>query len=159
MPVNLLLALDGSEHSMKSARYVADLLRGRDDVSITLFHVLACLPSLTLEYYEGLAQTVRVPERDWVKDAKASANEFLQEAKDVLQEAGFTDEQIRMKFSTPIQESSNVAHTICRECRNEQYDTIVIGKHGHSRIHEFLIGSVAEKVVRHTNKCVVWVIE
>ena len=53
----------------------------------------------------------------------------------------------------------NRRYAICKECQAGDYDTIVIGKHGHSKIHEFLIGSVAEKVVRHTNGCVVWVVE
>jgi nucleotide-binding universal stress UspA family protein len=158
MNAKMLLALDGSEHSMKLAHYVADLLGKQIGVSITLFHVLSDIPALTLGYYEGIASTVIPPKQDWIQLEKDEANRCFEQVKNVFLEAGFGDEQILIKCSNP-QHGSKVALAICKESKSDDYDTVVVGKHGHSKIHEFLIGSVAEKVVRHTKDRTVWVIE
>lgn len=44
-------------------------------------------------------------------------------------------------------ERGDAAATILRVARDEQADLIVMGSHGHSRIHRALLGSVSEKVL------------
>jgi nucleotide-binding universal stress UspA family protein len=46
------------------------------------------------------------------------------------------------------------ADEIVNFCRKKRYDLIVIGTQGKSAIQRFLIGSVAENVVRHSGKIV-----
>lgn len=45
--------------------------------------------------------------------------------------------------------SSNAADGICNYARKEQVDLIVVATHGRTGLAHLLIGSVAEKVVRH----------
>ncbi|HYC82803.1 MAG TPA: universal stress protein, partial [Solirubrobacterales bacterium] len=44
-------------------------------------------------------------------------------------------------------ERGEAAATILRIAREEESDLIVMGSHGHSRIHRALLGSVSEKVL------------
>jgi nucleotide-binding universal stress UspA family protein len=45
-------------------------------------------------------------------------------------------------------ERGDAAETIIRIARDDDQDLIVMGSHGHSRIHRALLGSVSEKVLR-----------
>jgi nucleotide-binding universal stress UspA family protein len=45
-------------------------------------------------------------------------------------------------------ERGDAADTIIRIARDDDQDLIVMGSHGHSRIHRALLGSVSEKVLR-----------
>lgn len=49
------------------------------------------------------------------------------------------------------------AEVICKTAAEEKADTIIIPTHGHSGLAHMLLGSVAEKVVRHA-KCSVLVV-
>jgi len=42
----------------------------------------------------------------------------------------------------------NAAHEIVRYAEEEKMDLIVIATHGHTGFHHFVVGSVAEKVIR-----------
>ncbi|HEY2052976.1 MAG TPA: universal stress protein, partial [Solirubrobacterales bacterium] len=44
-------------------------------------------------------------------------------------------------------EHGEIALTILKVVAEEQYDLLVMGSHGHSRVHRALLGSVSEKVL------------
>lgn len=160
MTSRILLALDGSEPSMKAARYVAALLANRSDIYVTLFHVLATVPTALIEA-GGLWILSDKSDHDrhrisWTEATKAVENEILEPARELFKQKGFRDQQLQIKC-IPIE--TDVAHDILKECENGNYDTVVIGKRGLSRIRTFLTGSVTEKVVRHADGRAVWVIE
>lgn len=163
MKTQILLALDGSEPSMNAARYVANLLKERHGVSVTLFHVFGP-GSPSMLKGGGLWISVDVKNEldrrkvtlDMVEDAIES--EIFQPAREIYLQAGFRDEQIQAKCAIPHDES-DVAHEILKTCEEGNYDTIVMGKRGLSRVRTFLTGSVTEKVVRHGTGHAVWVIE
>ena len=45
-------------------------------------------------------------------------------------------------------ERGNAAETILAIAREEEHDLVVMGSHGHSRVHRALLGSVSEKVLK-----------
>jgi nucleotide-binding universal stress UspA family protein len=47
-------------------------------------------------------------------------------------------------------ERGDPAATIMRIAREEAHDLVVMGSHGHSRIHRALLGSVSEQVLRNS---------
>ena len=164
MKPKILLALDGSEPSMKAAHYVANLLGNRTDVSVTLFHVLSPIPSSLLESsgYE-IPSTLWEAEfkrrkASWEQSQQAFESELFEQVREVFKGAGFRDEQIQTKYVVRRSES-DAAHEILKECEEGDYDTVVMGKRGLSRIRTFLTGRVTEKVVRHAKGRAVWVIE
>lgn len=167
MRAKILLALDGSEPSMKAAQYVANLLGNQPDVFVTLFHVLSSIPPSLLEHGGDEASPTEASEAEveferqrtsWIEAKQAVECQFFDSVRQMFKQVGFRDEQIQTKCSAPIPES-DVAHEILQECQEGGYDTVVMGKRGQSRIRAFLTGSVTEKVVRHVKGCAVWVIE
>ncbi len=63
----------------------------------------------------------------------------------------------KVKIKNVTQRSVSPADEILNYARNNQHDLIVMGTHGRSAITHFLVGSVAEKVVRHSSCPVVTV--
>jgi nucleotide-binding universal stress UspA family protein len=51
----------------------------------------------------------------------------------------------------------HAADALVRKARNEAFDLIVIGHTGHSRLHQFFLGSTADRVVEHAS-CAVLVV-
>jgi nucleotide-binding universal stress UspA family protein len=162
---NILLALDGSAHSMQSAYYVANMLSKRDDVRVTLLTVLPIVPpslpvSRVLETVSTRSETeVTFAEKKMLLETAEQEVEqtLFAPVRETFRMAGFTDEQIAGKCLSALP-GSNVAKEIDEECRKGDYDTIVIGKHGHSGIRELVLGSVAEKVIKLVRDRAVWVI-
>ncbi len=50
-----------------------------------------------------------------------------------------------------LSEPGSPAHTIVEVAKSGRYDLIVLGTHGHTGLAHALIGSVAERVVRHAS--------
>jgi universal stress protein A len=73
------------------------------------------------------------------------------------------DARLAEKVGKPIPveavtvEGSGVAHTICAYAEEHGADMIVIASHGRTGLPHLLIGSVAERVVRHA-KCAVMIV-
>jgi nucleotide-binding universal stress UspA family protein len=159
MNSNILLAVDSSESSMKAVRYVAGLLGNNHDISVTLFHALPPVPPALME--SGTLQEadeIHRKEAAWEEAEHKIECKCLEPMIDILKQAGFREEQIQTKHSAPPPEF-DVAHVILEECEEGDYDTVVMGKRGMSRVKSFLVGSVTEKVFRHSKGMAVWVIE
>ncbi len=159
MNSNILLAVDSSTSSIKAVLYVANLLENNHDVSVTLFHVLPSVPhdlfrSGTLQ----VENEINRKKAAWEEAEHKIECKCLEPMIDTLKQAGFSEDQIHAKHAAPLPEF-DVAHVILEECEEGEYDTVVMGKHGMSRVTSFLVGSVTEKVVRHSKGMAVWVIE
>ena len=158
MGAKIMIALDGSEPSMRAARYVANLLGNRPDVLVTLFHVLLPIPPSLLEGSTEYENELKQQRTNWVRDEKAVENSLFAPVREVFRQAGFTQNQIQTKCRTSVNEP-DVAYEILQECQKGDYDTLVMGKRGKSRIQTFLTGSVTEKIFRHAQVHAIWVIE
>ena len=53
-----------------------------------------------------------------------------------------------LDLRTTIARAPNVAHAITEYAHHNAIDLIIVGTHGRSAFHRFLIGSVAERVTR-----------
>jgi nucleotide-binding universal stress UspA family protein len=158
MGTKVLLALDGSESSMRAVRYVANLLGSRTDVLVTLFHVLLPTPPSLLEGGVDYGTELKHQRAIWVKDEKTAENKLFAPVREIFQQAGFRQDQIQTQCRTSVNQM-DVAYEILLECQKGDYDTVVMGKRGKSRIQTFLTGSVTEKVFRHAKVKAIWVIE
>lgn len=159
MNSNILLAVDSSASSTKAVLYVANLLGNNRNISITLFHVLPPMPPDLLESGTLEGETELKSERKHWEEAEHKIEcKCFEPMIDTLKQAGFHKERIQTKHFVPLP-GFDVAHAILEECELENYDTVVMGKRGMSRIERFLIGSVTDKVVRHAKGMAVWVIE
>ncbi len=129
----ILVAVDFSSHS-DHALDMAIELAGKFEAKLDLLHVFD-LPIPVVNPYE-----IAVPPA-YVKDAEESARQKLEERRAKVAQAGIeTEAQLASApISTAITEAASESHV----------DLIVVGTHGHTGLKHALLGSVAERIVRH----------
>jgi nucleotide-binding universal stress UspA family protein len=143
---NILVALDGSENSMLAVDYVAATLAGFD-FKINLFHVIRGNP-------EGGFPFLFFSQKSLDEANKSIASVFDQ-AKHRLTAAGFTSEQINTKV---VVSAFSRAKAIVQEARDGDYGTIVVGRRGLSKVEEFFMGRVSNKIINTIRNRAVWVV-
>ena len=130
---NILVATDFSDSSAVALNYGRDLARSYD-ASLHVVHVIEDL--LALHGPEiGFAYA------DIQRNIEAGVRRDLDSALSV-------DDQQALNARTVITRGRNVSHAITEYAKNNAIDLIIVGTHGRGAIQRFLIGSVAERVMR-----------
>jgi nucleotide-binding universal stress UspA family protein len=132
----VLLALDGSEISMRTVDYVGKILGG-SPLDLCLINV------------------IRGDKREFVKGAKSKISSALEQAKRQLMKSGFDGAQISTRI---IAGAHSRAETIVNEARKGGYGSIVVGRRGLSKVQDFFIGRVSNKVVQLAKREAVWIV-
>ncbi|MEZ5384287.1 MAG: universal stress protein [Prosthecobacter sp.] len=104
---------------------------------------------LLLHVTEPAHTGLRVQTRDLHEEMRKEAEAKLSR---IASEAFGDDANVRLMVK-----QGHPAETICKTALEEEADAIIIPTHGHSGLAHMLLGSVAEKVVRHA-KCSVLVV-
>lgn len=153
-PARILIAIDGSENALNAVKYAGRMVSGAD-VSITLFQVIRSfdfkLPGPDDHFFrppEGAAWPNETREAQSVRTA-------FEKAYESLTAAGIEDRRITTKIVSGVATRSG---TVIAQAMTGGYGTIVIGRKGHSRVGEFHMGRVTNKVVQLAGKAVVWVV-
>lgn len=120
----ILVAIDGSADAVAALEHAATLARDQN----ALMTVLSVVPG------PGAGAAVGEP----IDPAETYAK-LVREATDSLPE----DVGVRTRI-----EHGDPAATILSVAADEDHDLIVMGSHGHGRIHRALLGSVSEGVLR-----------
>jgi nucleotide-binding universal stress UspA family protein len=126
---SILVPLDGSElaeNILTEVEELALLLKAR--ISLVFVSKAHVLPGVN-----PTDAQVRVVKR---------AQEYLENLKEQL-----ADKEMDIGIHTPY---GNPADKILEVCRRHEIDLIAMSTHGRSGIGRWLLGSVAEKVVRHS---------
>jgi nucleotide-binding universal stress UspA family protein len=131
----ILVAVDGSQPSVKAARMAADIAQ-RFGAKLTLIHVV---PKLLLppDVY-GL--TIAEVE----KEHRAYAENLLQKAIELLQEPG-------VQVSTTVLYGSP-AESIAEEAAASDVGMVVIGSRGHGAVARMFLGSVSDRLIHISPK-------
>jgi nucleotide-binding universal stress UspA family protein len=144
-PVNTkyLLAVDGSPNALKAVDFTAASLAGQD-CAFGLIHAVRNEGEAGGQMGEASAR--------W---AKAEVPEMFGAAIERLAAHGFDRRKITTKLTTGVYSR---AGAIVEEAGRGGYGTIVVGRRGLSRVKEFFIGRVSNKVVQVGRKFTVWVV-
>ena len=137
---NILVATDFSEPSRVALEHGKALARSYD-ATLHVLHVVKQVPT----YYGsevGLA-VARLEE----SMARASRRK--------LESAVGNDDDLLVHTSTS--RAPNVAHAINEYARANDIDLVVVGTHGRGAVSRFLMGSVAERIVRSASRPVLTV--
>ena len=139
MPMNVLVATDGSDAAIEAAHRAVELLR--PDAHIMLVSVIPDLedPMDTAGGFEGPGITEEEAEEDF----EEAAHEGM-EALDRTAEAVKRDVEYRL---VPVDEEPG--HAIVRVAQELAPDLIVIGSGGRSFFKRLFTGSVSDHVVHH----------
>ena len=138
MRKKILLATDGSETSMRAAKNAVSIGK-KAGATVTAVYVVDV---------HRLAQLPGYAAMPGIKDNLMElmfkeGSEALEEIEDMARDAGVAYERV-VAEGDPGEE-------LLKLCRDPGFDLIVLGTIGKSGLKRFLLGSVAEKVVRHSH--------
>lgn len=127
----IVVTTDFSQESKKAFPYALALARKFEATLILLYVVPAHLPiELSLM---GIA---------------LEENQLLEEARERIPSFRQAELDPHLRVDTLVV-SGGPAHEICQTAESQAADLIVMATHGHTGLKHFMLGSVAENVVRH----------
>jgi nucleotide-binding universal stress UspA family protein len=129
---NILLAVDGSDHSFNAARVAGDLTRSLN-ADLTVVTVFDPVPN-----YLGETNLVA-----FVSNQKVAAENILKEALDLVGE--LPGNLVKEVLEGPV------AEAVLRVAEVRKNDLIIMGTRGLGRLAGALLGSQSQKVVAHAN--------
>jgi len=130
---NILVATDFSEPSSVAMAYGRDLARNYQ----ARLHVIHVVEDVMLRYSSEVGLALPALQEDLVKAARRELESLL------------TDEdREQLKVVPVLDTSANISHAICAYAKANAIDLIITGTHGRGAVQHFLMGSVAERVVR-----------
>jgi nucleotide-binding universal stress UspA family protein len=145
MAKKILIAFDDSENAMRAVNCIGAYMTR--DCAITLMNVLQdteilCTmqsPELTPYFLEQQAYFCNLETKK-----KEIVERAIQEARTHLIACGFEDKNVSIKLNKRDQ---GIARDIIREAMTGGYELVVLGRKGMSGIKDFLLGSIAHKVL------------
>ncbi len=150
----ILLAVDGSNQSLEAVRYTGQRFSPQK-IEVVLLHVLSSIP----EFFYDLGKEPKAPQgtrtlRGWEMALKDSLNEFMGKAHQILIDAHIPGNAISIDMH---ERREGIARDIISES-HQGYSAVVVGRTGLSKFEDFIIGSVASKLIErlaHVSVCVV----
>jgi nucleotide-binding universal stress UspA family protein len=144
---NILVAIDGSEHSLKAAEYALGLAKtfGSKLTAVTVSYVPA---AEDLSQRDVLRQSLVEDKSDYTKDAERWYERFVQNAK-----------ESNVQLNTELLNSTRpVDYVILEYAEEKKIDLIVVGTRGRTGFKKLLLGSIASSIVTYSH-CPVLVIK
>jgi nucleotide-binding universal stress UspA family protein len=136
---------------MKAVEHLG-AMAGGSKTHVELFHAIRALKTSQFAYAKTL-------DADYEKELVKKINEEMEitftTAKEHLVNAGLDAQELSKKFSAGV---SNRASAIIGEARLGAYGTIVMGRRGLSKLEDFLVGRVTNKVLHMVKNRAVWIV-
>ncbi len=155
----VLVALDGSEPSLRAVDLVAFMLGGHSNAAVHFLHVAPRLQSvcpvdfgdedalIDLEHdYDEMEEVFR-------REDEACLDDFTPRAVSILSRSGFSADRITVETK---EVTLGVARTIIKAAKEGGFGTVVLGRSGLSRAH--FLGSVSDRVVRRAEGLAIWLV-
>ena len=146
----MLIAVDASENSSKAVDYVGSFA-AETEAELTLYHVIR---SFGLGFLEDFS--LRDEDIDaFVEEAESNVQRMFRSYRETLERAGVATARISTKH---ILQGQSRAADIIREAKDGDYGTIAMGRRGLSKVHEFLMGRVTNKVLSRAEGFAIWIV-
>lgn len=132
----ILVAIDGSETSLKAAEYGITMAK-KDNAMLIILNV------------------IHTPASTFIYTKQAWFDEFLKKSKDEAAEwfnkikKNATEKEVEIKTET-IEEIYSVSAGIVKYAENKNVDLIIVGSTGKTGFKRLLLGSVASEVAIHS---------
>ncbi len=143
-PNETLIAFDGSDHAERAVAATAAVARSRRATITTVWveyaaqlatHIVGTGVELFATDFEQMDAALR-----------ASATQAAERGAALARQHGLDAQPLAVRSTTSVPES------LLATARERDADMIAIGRHGHSRIGEFLFGSVTRKLLHITDR-------
>lgn len=152
---SILIAVDGSQHSLNATSYVAQTCHPAN-LRVTLMHVLSTAPETfwDLEKDDYFKNKTRSHYPQWKEKRIEVAQSFLDKTKSTLVKAGVAESDVGVLFQ---EREVGIARDIVAESARG-YDAVAMGRRGLSKLQDSFLGSVSNKIVEGVKDIPVWVI-
>jgi nucleotide-binding universal stress UspA family protein len=150
-PSRFLVAVDGSEYSLRAIDHLAFTMRDAADISLTFLHVAPKLKDYCAIDFEQ-TQTGAL-EEVMLKGDAACIDNFYAHALKKLKEFDIDEDRIRTKTVAGL---VNVGSIIMKEFQSGNFDTIVVGRSGMNK--SFFTGSVTNTLLNKISKGALWLV-
>ena len=148
---NIMVAVDGSENSLKAVDHLAFIIGGNSDVRLSFFHVTPRLKDFCpVDFEETVTEEL---EKIIRQGDKACIDQFFSHAKKRLHEAGIQENQITFKVGEGI---FRVGKAVLDEFRQGNFGTVVVGRRGMNK--KYFTGSVSRYLMNQFSNGALWVV-
>lgn len=141
----ILLAVDGSDQAFEAVRYVSQLFPP-NRLEVVLFHVTSKIPESFWDIEKN--PTFRhqlAPVAAWATQQQTAIQEFMEKSRQLFVEQGVPEEAVSIKSQ---ERQVGIARDITHEAQKD-YDSVVVGRWGVSKLKDLVWGSIANKLVGH----------
>lgn len=147
----MLLAVDGSENSRKALDYAA-AFAVTNGAEVTLFTVVRefRLDFLDISTPRGAEIETRI-----VEELERDVQGMFTSYKKRLERAEVDTKLISSKYTL---QSRTRAGDILKQAKEGNYGTIIMGRRGLSKVHEFFLGRVTTKVLHRAAGFALWIV-
>jgi nucleotide-binding universal stress UspA family protein len=151
--LKLLVAIDGSTHTLAVIRYIAATVDPKR-VTLRLLHVMNPAPESVLDEEPDLAEKGSdLQIQDWQRDHRRRMEAFAADAQKIACDAGIAKDAIRIDIK---RRERGIARDIFNEAQRG-YDAVVLGRRGENPSRALPIGSVANKIAHLLHHFPVWI--
>jgi nucleotide-binding universal stress UspA family protein len=130
---NILVAIDFSEPSAVALNYGREFARSYG----ATIHLLHVVQNMMVSYSPEIGVGWPAVQENFEKDARASLGALIT-----------ADDRQTLAIVPVVASAPNIADGVVDYARHHDIDLIVVGTHGRGIVTKFLMGSVAERVVR-----------
>ncbi|MCF8091645.1 MAG: universal stress protein [Desulfotignum sp.] len=147
----ILVAIDGSQDSLRAVDHVSFMVSGNKQVHITLIHVTNtarnyCEIDLTEDIDPEFAQIIE-------KKDRACVDRFYPLAMEKFEQMGLSKEQIEIQT---IKGTRRISQNVVAYAEKNKFDTLVIGRRGINK--SFFMGSVSRQIIGQVADTTVWIV-
>jgi nucleotide-binding universal stress UspA family protein len=149
-PRRFLIAVDNIESAKLIVDHLCFVCAGMTDLELTFFHV-----PQSIKDHEAMASLTASTEVDELiaRSEKQLLDSFWPQAVKQLISAGLESDQLGL--ITPAK-SAKIGKMIIEEAKNNNYDTIVLGRRGSNKAYYF--GSVSRYVTERLSEHAIWIV-
>jgi nucleotide-binding universal stress UspA family protein len=148
--MEFILAVDGSENSLRQVDHVISMVGPNPNLKLTLYHV-----SPSLRHYYSMDFEKENPKLQEIlqSEDKQCMESFYEKAYRKLQTAGIEERQIKIKTEY---HSLEISSAILMEAKTGNYTTIVVGRRGER--DAYFTGRIAMRLVQTVHDQTLWVV-
>lgn len=146
----VLLAVDGSESSLRAVDHLGFMFEDNKKVKITLFHVTLKLSDYCEINFDDKGRDL---EAVVTQGARRCVDRFFAHAQEKFRQVGMGEDQVEIKVSKRAIQGGKA---IIQEAKKGGYGTVVVGRRGTGKA--FFIGSVSQHVLDNASDLALWVV-
>ena len=146
----IIMAVDGSECSLRAVDHLSFMIGQNQNVSVTLFHVMPRFSDYCVIDFDEKETDIQ---QVIAQGDKRCIDSFYTHAQKKFKEAGIQEKQVEIKVT---KRAVNVGKAILDEAKKGNYGTVVIGRRGASKA--FFMGSVSRYILDRTSNRALWLV-